>query len=507
MISLRRSGISAFIPDGHADLPSHLNNLGTSFSLCFEHTGDLGDISEAIQNHQRAVQLTPDGHADLPSHLNSLGISFSLRFERTGGLDDILEAIQHQERAVQLTPDGAASLPARLNNLGHSFSLRFKATQAHEFLRNAILYYRRSATSSTGPPSLRLNAAKQWAHLSTSHSSLSPSLGSEQLAAHACIIELLSLISGLENTIQSRHQSLLNSSQLSIAAAAAVLSFGHSDKALEWLIQGRCIVWNQINQLRRPLDQLRAYDPAIAERFSILSRDLEVAGLRTDSRGRRDELSMDDKISLEEEARRRIKLAKDWEQLVGTIRNTPGFEDFLQPRKCADIMRRLPEEGPIVIINVHHDRCDALALMASASEPIHIPLPKFSYQQAERLSNGLRCYLHSVGVRLGIPWDDGDSSVPLVDFPQVLSLLWTALVSPILEKLAFFVCFFSFLSLMYLIIFFRALISMKSCPGYGGALLALLPSFQSMQQVSMIMENLFLSNPCLNLLSPHTFRP
>jgi hypothetical protein len=72
---------------------------------CFEHTGDLADISEAISSHQKAVQLTPEGHADMHSQLNSLGASFMRRFEYTRDLTDISEAISFQQKSVQLTPE------------------------------------------------------------------------------------------------------------------------------------------------------------------------------------------------------------------------------------------------------------------------------------------------------------------------------------------------------------------------------------------------------------------
>jgi len=84
--------------------PASLDNLGISYSHRFQCTlGDLDDISEAIRNQQRAIRLTPDGHADLPAQLSNLRNSFLLRYEHTGNLDDVSEAIKNQERAVQLT--------------------------------------------------------------------------------------------------------------------------------------------------------------------------------------------------------------------------------------------------------------------------------------------------------------------------------------------------------------------------------------------------------------------
>ena len=424
-------------PDEHPSLQVWLNNLGNSFSCRFESTGDLDDISEAIRNQQSAVRLSPDGHPDLPALLHNLATSFSCRFERTGDLDDLSEATQNSQWAVQLTPYGHPNLPALLDHLGSSFSLCFERTGAHEFLSTAVLSHRLSATSPTGPPSVCLMTAKQWVALS--QRSPSPS-SPELLEAHACIIRLLSLISGFDNTVERRHEALVDSSQLSLAASAAALSQGRHDKALEWLVEGRCLVWNQINQLRTPLDRLRSHDPALAEHLSAVSQELENAGSRSESERSEMGLSIDDQILLEKQAGQHIRLAKERYQLLATIRNITGFEDFLQPRKCADIMRRLPDEGAVVIVNTHNDRCDALALVAGADKPMHIPLPKFSYQEAERLAKGLRGHLlrHGVVSRIGIALaDDDDPPLPDIDLAEVLSVLWSQVVWPILESLAF----------------------------------------------------------------------
>ncbi len=58
---------------GHADKPRHLNNLGGALQSRFKRSGELGDLEQAIQVNQQAVNLTPDGHADKPRRLNNLG--------------------------------------------------------------------------------------------------------------------------------------------------------------------------------------------------------------------------------------------------------------------------------------------------------------------------------------------------------------------------------------------------------------------------------------------------
>ena len=92
----------------------------------------MDDISAAIWYQERAVQLTPlaDEHGELPGLLSNLGNSLSSRFDKTGDMQNISDAIQHLQRAVQLTPDGDADFPLRLSNLGDALSSRFGRTGA-----------------------------------------------------------------------------------------------------------------------------------------------------------------------------------------------------------------------------------------------------------------------------------------------------------------------------------------------------------------------------------------
>jgi tetratricopeptide (TPR) repeat protein len=168
-------------------MPIWLNNLGLSFESCFKHTKDLAHNSEAISCLQKAVDLTPKGHANMPSRLNNLGKSFQSRFQYTGDLAD--------------------------NSM-------------------ALSKYHQSATCISGSPSQRLDSAIQWAKLSAPQS----------LDAYTIAIQLVSQVAGLEHTIQKRHGSLTNISDLAAAAATCAFKLGRPDLALEWLEQGHCLV-------------------------------------------------------------------------------------------------------------------------------------------------------------------------------------------------------------------------------------------------------------------------
>jgi len=421
-------------PDGHAEMPGWLNNLGSSLLCRFERTGDPTDISNAISVLQRAIQLTPDGHADMPGLLSGLGTTLLCRFERIGNLADISNAISVCQRAIQLTPNGHADMPSQLNKLGASFWARFKRTGDSSNTTAATFNYRQSAIYKSGPPSVRLTAARMWARLSSLHNP------PDSLKAHDVVVKLLSQIAGMDRTIQQRHSSLVDISMLTATAASAAFAQNEVDKALEWLEQGRCLVWSQLNQLRTPVDDLRRHNNVLADRFLHVSRALESSGSRQAFTPLVINGTMSQKIALEDEARTHIMLARDWNQLLQEIRCITAFSNFLRPCQASSIMKDLPGDGPIILINIHEDCCDALALILGCDKPFHIPLEHLTYKEASGLKDRLRKYLVS-GNYLMRDADRGPREFrdpdEKGDLHEILEELWLRVVKPILDALSY----------------------------------------------------------------------
>jgi len=424
-------------PDTNPDMPSLLNNLGISFRSRFERMGDLSDLSDAISAHQHAVQLTSDNHPHTPGLLSNLGISFQYRFERMGDLSDLSEAISSQQRAVQLTPDGHPHIPVLLINLGNSFRSRF--TQMGDSSdRNAAIEHYKTAATTLGPPSVCLTAAQNWAQLTTNLND--PAV----MEAYSIAIDLISKIAGMDRTVEQRHADLVKISSLTPAATSVAFGRGEPEKALEWLEQGRCLVWGQINQLRTPVDDLLAHDAHLAHRFLEISNALEYSGSRRGLGTLSIDATMSQKVTLQDEARIHINLANEWKKLLGDIHNIPGFRNFLRPPQASELLRNIPPDGPIILINVDKSRCDALALISGCPEPIHIPLAEFTYEQAFKLNDRLRNFLSWNGVRAReeirairpAPSHHVES-----DIHFVLGVLWLEVVRPILEGLSYSVGF------------------------------------------------------------------
>jgi len=255
-------------------------------------------------------------------------------------------------------------------------------------------------------------------------------------------MSLLAELVGFEHPIELRHDNLSTplASNLAAEAAASAFSYLRPDLALEWLEQGRCLVWSQLNQLRSPLVDLRAVDNKLAQEFQQLSCRLEQASHRQRSQL---EDNMAKKISLQEEADQHRRLAKQRSELLEKIRKLPGFEYFLRPHPASYFLDNLPDDGPIILINAHEERCDAIALIKGRREPLHVPLPEITLEQVTGLQKKLQLCVGLNCLRTcGHPHRDIGlaGTMNFKDFYFVLERLWMCLVKPVLDALGFTVC-------------------------------------------------------------------
>ena len=137
---------------------------------------------------------------------------------------------------------------------------------------------------------------------------------------------------------------------------------------------------------------------------------------------------------MQDKANTHVKLTQEWNELLTKIRILPGFEDFLQPPSCSYLLKNLPDSGVVVVINVHKDSCDALALLSDLDEPLHIPLQDFSYEMASDLHNQLKAQLHANLNDGLVSFNDCNSSGVI---KHILHQLWILVVKPILDGLGF----------------------------------------------------------------------
>jgi tetratricopeptide (TPR) repeat protein len=407
--------------DGHPNKPVYLNNLGEFLETRFALLGSLNDINGAIIQQRKAVILTPDGHPEQTTRLNSLGDSLRTRFQWLKNPADLDDATTQLQAAVDLTPDGHLRKPGFLLSLGTVYTNKFILSNSFDDAKAAISHFSASAQSKVGSPSTRFESTRRWIDVASDikHPSL--------LNAYECALGLMPLIAWLGLPIADRHQRLVRIGEIARDAAAIAISLGQYEKALEWLEQGRSIVWNQILQLRTPVDELRRVNSDLADRLiqvsRLIDRGVERKGGTTES-----------------DAQRHRALTMEWESIIEQVRSLPNFENFLKPLQVSRLMDAA-RNGPVIVLNVAKNRCDALALFPEVEEVIHIPLPDITLERVTELRDELKDHLYTNGIRLrgdraARKWaEEGDSN----DCTGILAELWSGLVKPVLDSLTFWV--------------------------------------------------------------------
>ncbi|KAJ3530438.1 hypothetical protein NMY22_g8567 [Coprinellus aureogranulatus] len=319
------------------------------------------------------------------------------------------------------------------------------ASGREEDLKNSISKYRSSASCSFGPPKDRLEGAKRWVSKISKHFPRSP----EFFEAGDAVIRLLSLAVGLDRTLESRYSHLQAMTHIAPHTAAFACVLNRADKALEWLEQGRSLVWVQLSQLRTPLDDLRVRDSQLANRISEVARQLETAGSAPLTRHPSDnsETALSNRIMAEDESQAHLQLAKEWDELLSKARTLPGLDNFLSPSPLSTLLSHLPESGIIVVINVDIMRCDAFALIAGRAKPVNIPLPTLTFEKVTAHHENLSSQLQHQGLRVRGDGDDIQGSARALrphrrkqtsdgsGLQDILRGLWVDIVKPILDAL------------------------------------------------------------------------
>ncbi|CAE6488126.1 unnamed protein product [Rhizoctonia solani] len=419
-------------PEDHAELPTRLGSLGALYHDRFMHHNDPDDLANAIKFKLRSHELTPRGHPDQRRRLSNLGTSYYERFVRLAEFGDLEKSLGYALQAHALTPEEHLERPHSLRNLSNVYHMKFFHTGEATFLYQAAEYLRQASSCVGGHPQTRLNCALDWAALVPGHT-VPPEL--DCLHAYQAAIQLIPEVIWLGGTVDQRYAAVERLRDAVTKAAAAAIEGHRLDLALEWLEQGRSIIWNQTLALRSPLDNLFASHPSMATRFQDIRDELQNLSLRISPT---DILtSLDKSCTLEREVQRHHELAIQYADLISQIRQLHGFENFLRPRSVAELVYAA-RTGPVVVINIYEARCDALIIKPGCSVMNHVPLSNFTYEKAHTIRTWMDFSLGRGDVRERADrrpfWSEPDDKQ---DFREVLAILWEDVAKPVLNRLEF----------------------------------------------------------------------
>ncbi|CUA73165.1 Putative protein tag-278 [Caenorhabditis elegans] [Rhizoctonia solani] len=414
---------------------NRLNTLGGLYFARSKHLEDLEDLGCAIESCKLAISLAPDeSHPSIALSLYSLGQYTHARWHLLGDDNDLDEDIDYTSRAVSLVgSDRNPYLPIQLQSLGLSHIATFNLQECGNecpTLRRALDYFQQ-ACRTVGPPREKLKSARQWAYHARENDMI------EHLDAYQVAMDLIPQVIWLGTTIDKRYSDVEKLSTLAAEASSAAIAARNYEKALEWLEQGRSIVMNQVLMLRSPLDRLRSIDSSLAERLEKVAQDLHQTSSRIQNSSSLSPIRLEPMMGFvtERASQRHHQLAKEYDELVSQVRQLPGFESFLKPKKATELISAA-DTGPIVIVNSYDCfHCDALIVRPGVPTITHLELSSFTCQKASELDDLVKKSLTQAGARDRGAQRRPTSSTETSDLEQVLAILWEDIVKPVLDAL------------------------------------------------------------------------
>ena len=176
---------------------------------------------------------------------------------------------------------------------------------------------------------------------------------------------------------------------------------GHVKQAVETLEQGRTLIWSEMRGLRISTDQLRAADPALADKLADINQRLESVAMSVvqsddDGMGHGETGTGSGEYSIGHLVLTQRRLLEERKSLISHIQSLPGFEHFLKPPSF-DFLNCVTSQGPVIIVNQTQDvpeACTAqipshIILLLKDSSPFIIPTPSSFQTRANRLENDL----------------------------------------------------------------------------------------------------------------------
>ncbi|MGW2571657.1 CHAT domain-containing protein [Streptomyces sp. NPDC001537] len=467
---------------GH--LTGAMNTLARCLSLRYEHTGDAADLRESVRVGRQAVAAVPVGYPYRGLYLDSLRSVLQTLGELDDDIDLLNEAADNARaaRASAVDSPGFATLcaiglaeallsihrrtgdastlaearraveevlhgnedPPGAGRLRHVLA-QVLVAEARESadgsgLERARRLEAQVATAESGTNHNRLISAKAWANLAMR-------LGDPEDALSACetAAGLLLVHVGPALRRADRELGLRDSSWLPRTVAAAALSAGRPERAVELLEQVRGILMAEALHARQDLSGIRDLAPELAEEFTRLSARLAA--------GDRDHEVVSASRGLQA-VRDRTEAARRWRQVVDRIRQLPGHGRFLRPPSIDTLQEGI--DGAIVVLTTSEWRSDALIL--DGRTVTTVDLPGLTAENAVNRTNAYLVALQEVhrvqaeAATASVEAESGDlaalqrvqaANMAVVraraamerTLTDTLAWLWDAIAAPVLRRL------------------------------------------------------------------------
>jgi tetratricopeptide (TPR) repeat protein len=399
-IELAEKAVAA-MPEGHHHLPKYRRSLANHYVLRFDMKGDMADLDSAIGLIEEILASVPQGHLHRPGFLECLSIHYQWKFEAihqaqlpptTSNGDkegtetiaktvqgvsdhpnDRAEAIQYLDRAIELSLEAVNAcrdddwdLARLLKHLGDRLRQRVPLTQSDDDIDDCVRAYDLALKADLAAPRDRISAARSAASVCMQAGGV--------LKASDFLDQAMSIVPKVHTRTPERddeYDQAADYRNLASDAAAIALAAGKKPyAALSLLESGNAVIIGSTIDYRSDVSDLYASHPAIAEDFEKTRRAIDSPEISSNSRDLSNDLLRDRYGPV---ATGRRAAVEHLEELLLTIRDLPGHENFLLPPAEGRLLE-LAASGPIVILNSSFmaTRADAIVVTTKSIESVYL---------------------------------------------------------------------------------------------------------------------------------------
>jgi tetratricopeptide (TPR) repeat protein len=401
-------------PRGHARRVGALTNLATVLLDRSTSLGRRGDADEAVRCCREAVDATPDGHPARSRALLGLSLAHGGRYALTHSAADLAGAIDAAESALRTVPEDDPRRVSFLLALAQAHSLAFMREESDAGLATACAVFREAAAVEGVPAKVRFAVTAHWALRAALLADWA-----QAVDAYRAALAQLPLLAwhGLE--LEDRISGLAVSDSIACDAAAAALSAGRPQTALQLLELGRGVLLAQAVDSRFDIAELEEREPGLAGRIAGIRRTLHSA-----------DASLTDPTAPVHERRadihERRELTAELDGLTLEAYRLLGLDDHLRPPDPEEL-RAAAGDGTVVVVNTSFLRCDALVVTRDALRTV--PLPGLSLEEA----GGVRARTETLLAALSSAGRAPDEAGRVLG--ETLEWLREAVVEPVLTVL------------------------------------------------------------------------